>query len=504
MIAASDEVPTAVEIPVPLSIHWPIIRTLLSRPLAVACVDDRKEYRGIEILVAAANLAADIQSRCRSHTLGVMCPTSAATPIAALAGWMLGKVVVPLNYLLKPDELQYVIQDCGTDTILTVGPMLDFMGYRPRVDNLITLESLNLKRVPEPIWPASAEPEDLGVLLYTSGTSGRPKGVMLSHANISANIRQCAESVHLTRKDTIYGVLPQFHSFGLTVLTLFPLSAGIRVVFTAKFVPHKIVREFRTHRPTFFVAIPSMYNALLNVKDAHPDDFESIRFLVSGAEPLSDSVSNRFFERFGRRISEGYGLTETSPATNFCFPWDYRPHSVGKPLPRLEQCIVDPATEAVLPTGGEGEIRMRGPNVMQGYYHLPDETRAIFDARGFLRTGDIGRFDDDGHLYITGRLKEMMIIAGENVFPREIEEVLCTHPSVDSAGVTSMQDPMRGELPMAFVQLKEGAAFDPAALMQLCRERLAGYKVPKEIRALEALPRNATGKVLRRSLKALV
>jgi long-chain acyl-CoA synthetase len=488
-----------------VSIHWPILRRLASRPLAVACIDDRKSYRSIEILVAATNLAADLEARCHSRTVGILCPTSAATPIVALACWMIGKVAVPMNYLLSKGELQAIIDDCQTDTIVAVGPMLDFMGFTPRVTNLLKLETLDLGRAPLPFIPASAEDQDLGVLLYTSGTSGRPKGVMLSHGNISANIRQCVRAVHLNKKtDVIFGVLPQFHSFGLTVLSLFPLAAGIKVVFTARFVPHKIIKSFREHRPTFFVAIPSMYNALLNVKDAAPDDFASIKFLVSGAEPLPDAVSSRFFERFGRRISEGYGLTETSPGTNFCFPWDYRPHSVGKPLPELEQIIVDPATDQILPTNADGEIRMRGPNVMQGYFNRPEETAAAFDARGFLRTGDIGRFDDHGHLYITGRLKEMMIVAGENVFPREIEDVLMAHPSVEAAGVTSVQDPTRGELPIAFVQMREGQAFDQAALMQFCRDKLAGYKVPREVRCVEALPRNPTGKVMRRELKALI
>jgi long-chain acyl-CoA synthetase len=351
------------------------------------------------------------------------------------------------------------------------------------------------------------------VLLYTSGTSGKPKGVMLTHGNISANIAQIREWVHLTSKDVAFGVLPQFHTFGLTVLSLLPLTVGFKVVYTARFVPGRIIKAFREHKPTLFVAIPSMYNALLHAKDSKPEDFAGIRYLVSGGEPLPAVVFDTFKEKFGVTIAEGYGLTETSPVTNWCRPEEWKRGTVGKPVPRLDQKIIaieGPNIGNEQPMGTDGEIRMKGPNVMQGYYHLPEESAKAFDENGYFRTGDIGRFDSDGMLYITGRLKEMLIIGGENVFPREIEEVLNAHPSVKESGVVGKKDPMRGELPVAFVELKDGAdgqplAFDEKALLQWCRSKLAGYKVPDEIRvASGGLPRNATGKVVRRELKKLV
>jgi len=487
-----------------VSIHWPIIKRCLANPGALAIVDDRRSYRRGEILVAALNLASVLRARCRSATVGVLCPTSGATPIVALAAWIAGKAVVPLNYLLTKEELAYVIADSGVDTIVSVGPMIEHLGHKPDVPNMLLLEELDLGRVPDPEWPAGAADDDLGVLLYTSGTSGHPKGVMLTHANIQANIRQILACVDLTPKDTILGVLPQFHSFGLTVLTLMPLTVGIKTVFAARFVPQRIVRSFREHRPTFFVAIPTMYNALLSAKDAGPEDFATLRYAVSGAEPLPDAVSGKFMERFGVRISEGYGLTETSPATNICLAHNYRAHSVGPVFSEMEQIIADPATDAPLPAGVDGEIRMRGPNVMAGYFKLEKETRAVFDRNGYFKTGDIGRLDEDGFLYITGRLKEMMIVGGENVFPREIEDVLNRHPDVEVAGVTGDVDAMRGEIPVAFVQIREGHGFDEKALLAHCRESLAGYKVPREIRRLEQMPRNPTGKVMRRELKKLL
>lgn len=487
-----------------MSIHWPIIRTLAASPLRTAVIDDARSYRGIDILVGALHAASAIARVCESRTLGVMVPTSGAFPIAALAGWMLGKVIVPLNYLLKEEELQYVVDDCACDTIVSSTALLHHMGFAPRVRNLLRVEEMSFKGVPEPRWPAAAEDDDLGVLLYTSGTSGRPKGVMLTHGNIASNILQVEDWVHFGPTDIMLGVLPQFHSFGMTVLTLLPLQGGVRVVFASRFVPGRIVKMLREHRPTVLVAIPSMYGALLHAKDARPDDFASLRFVVSGGEPLPTTVFEQFRSRFGVTINEGYGLTETSPVTNWCRPDEWRPRSVGKPITGVIERVVDPSTGAEQALGMDGEVWIGGPNVMKGYYRLPEETARVLTESGFLKTGDMGRFDEDGHLYITGRIKEMLIIGGENVFPREIEEVLNSHPAVKGSGVVGRPNDLRGETPVAFVEFKEGETADTQALLSWCRSRLAGYKVPDEVRVLEALPRNATGKVVRRELKKML
>lgn len=529
-----------------MSVHWPILRRLVTHPGSVVAVDDRRSYRAIEMLVGAMHIAEAVAGKCESDTLGVLLPTSGATPMAFLAGWMLGKVVVPLNYLLKPEELQYVIDDCGCDTVVSATAMLDHLqspsggGALPRVRHMLRVDALSFKGVPEFRWPSlrgcgegfraggfssggaggrAGAPDDLhgdgddalAVLLYTSGTSGKPKGVMLSHRNLSENVRQCVEFVEFNDRDVLLGVLPQFHSFGMTVLTLLPLTVGCRVVYSARFIPPQIVRLLRQHRPTALIAIPSMYGALLSVKDAGPEDFASLRFTVSGGEPLSQEVAKRFSERFGKAIHEGYGLTETSPVTNWCRPHEYRPRSVGRPLPRVVERIIDPATGEDLPPGRDGEVWIAGPNVMRGYYKLPEETARALTPEGFLRTGDMGRFDAEGHLSITGRIKEMLIVGGENVFPREIEEVLERHPAVLAAGVVGRMDPVRGETPVAFVQFREGVGQPGGAdvpteseLRSWCRESLAGYKAPHEVIVLAALPKGPTGKVLRRELKALL
>ena len=247
-----------------------------------------------------------------------------------------------------------------------------------------------------------------------------------------------------------------------------------------------------------------MYNALLSAKDAKKEDFASLRFAVSGGEALPGAVFEKFRERFGVTINEGYGLTETAPVTNWCRPHEFKVKSVGRAIPGVEERIVDPESGKTLGPNEDGEVRIKGPNVMKGYYNLPDETKSVFDEQGYFRTGDMGRFDDDGHLYITGRIKEMLIIGGENVFPREIEEVLDRHPAVKASGVVGKSDDVRGELPVAFVELKEGEEATPSELRSWCRENLAGYKVPREIRMVDELPRNPTGKVMRRELRTII
>ncbi|MBL1216092.1 MAG: hypothetical protein D8M59_01200 [Planctomycetes bacterium] len=485
-----------------MSAHWPIIRQLVAHPSRLLVLDDQKHWKAYELLAAAFHVASAIEKHSTASHVGIMLPTSGLFPVAALASWMLGRVIVPLNYLLKGEDLQYVCDDAELDAIVTVQPMLDFVGFEPSGCAMIKLEDLNFTGVPEPRWPAIRSRDDLATLLYTSGTSGRPKGVMLTHGNLRSNVLQSVEWAGFGTGDSMLGVLPQFHSFGLTVLTLVPLTVGLPVYFTAKFMPRRIVQMIRKRRPTAMVAIPSMYNALLTVKDGSPEDFASLRYVVAGGEPLPDAVAEAFEERFGVRIAEGYGLTETSPVSHWCRPFEFKRHSVGRPVPGVQTRIVDPE-EHECPPGSDGEIRLAGPNIMKGYYRLPEESRSAFDDRGYFRTGDMGHVDENGFLYITGRIKEMMIIAGENVFPREIEEVLNRHPSVSASAVFGIMDPSRGEVPISYVELVEDADFDEVGIRAFCREHLAQYKVPREIlHAAEGLPRNPTGKILHRELKA--
>lgn len=476
-----------------------IIRQWRIHPFRIFAIDDFRSWRGITLYIMALHLARRVERVSGRPRVGIFLPTSGMTAAAIVAGWLLGRTIVPLNYLVSREELDYIIEDAELDVVITVGPMLERFGGMPEGVETIRIDELSFKGLP-PLRRLPSRPDDfVAVILYTSGTSGRPKGVMLTSGNLATNIDQCVQWAKFGRRDGFIGVLPQFHSFGLTVTTLLPMSIGCRVYYNAKFQVTRVLQLLIEHRPTALIAIPSMYNALLQAKTASPEHFEGIRYVVSGGEPLPDAVYDGFRERFGVRICEGYGLTETAPVTNWTLPECERRGTVGQALPGVEEIIVGDDGERLGPNA-DGEIRIRGGNVMAGYFKQPEATAAVFDEDGFFRTGDMGRMDEQGFLSITGRIKEMLIISGENVFPREMEEVLNRHPSISDAAVVGQRDPSRGEVPIAFVELIEGAEIDPSEVRAFCRDVLPPYKVPREIRVLEALPRNPTGKIQRRAL----
>ncbi|MCH2135804.1 MAG: AMP-binding protein [Phycisphaerales bacterium] len=478
-----------------------IMRNWIRHPFQVSVIDDRKRWRGIALWVATRHIARVIREHSDQPRIGVMLPTSGATMATCAAGWMLGRTVVPLNYLLAREELEYVIEHAGLDAVVTAGPMLERFGEMPEGVQAIKLEEQKFKGLPPMMPIAKCDDDHVAVILYTSGTSGRPKGVMLTTANLMANVQQVCDWVEFTRRDCFVSALPQFHSFGFTVMTVLPAMIGCRAVYSARFNAPRILELMRTHRPTAFMAIPSMYAALLHAKSATPDHFSSLRFMVSGGEPLPDAVYEGYKARLGVTLCEGFGLTETSPVTHWCRPHEERRGSIGKPLGGVEQRIVDEQGND-LPAGTDGELLLRGPNIMAGYYRDEEATAAALSEAGWFRTGDMARQDEEGYTSITGRIKEMLIIGGENVFPREIEEVLVRHPSVAMAAVIGVPDPSRGEVALGFVECVPGETVEPSALRTFCRDALAGYKVPREIRVLEELPKGATGKVLRRALSA--
>ena len=480
-----------------------ILKTWRRNLFRTLVVDDFRSWRGIDLQIASWHLQRFLASCDDSHNVGVMLPTSGLFPVAASAIWSLGKVVVPINYLLSPTEIEYIIKDARLKSVITVGPMIDMVGSLPDGVRAILMNEMSFSGFP-PIRRIVQQEEDaLAALLYTSGTSGRPKGVMLSGGNIRSNVEQCCQWSGFTKSDSFLGLLPQFHSFGFTVTTALPMSIGAKAVYSARFNARKTFDLLRTHKPTAMLAIPSMFNALLNSKSGKSNDFASVRFAVSGGEALPDSVFEGMKEKFGLIINEGYGLTETSPVTNWCRPEEHRRGSVGRPITGVTERIVDEFGVELNP-GEDGEVRISGANIMMGYYHLPEETAAVFDDQGFFCTGDMGHIDEDGFLYITGRIKEMLIIGGENVFPREIEEVLTKHESVSAAGVVGRPDPSRGEVAVAFVEVVDEASFDEQSLRSWCRDRLASFKVPRAVILLEALPRNPTGKIMRRKLSELL
>ncbi len=460
--------------------------------LAVSDPVDSCDYG--ELRTAAQGLAAQHHYETQRPRVGILAPTSAAGAAAILSCWYASRTPVPLNFLLSPPELAAVVRDAELDLILAAPVFADLAaGLVPHTIPLPSGE-LPVGHVPLP----SAADDDIAVVLYTSGTSGTPKGVCLTFNNLVQNTEGCREHARLDPAAVFLGVLPQSHSFGFTAMTVVPLLLGASAHYLPRFSPLGLVHELASHRATVLMAVPSMYAAIANLKNAPADMFASLELAISGGEPLPARVAQAFQSRFGITLLEGYGMTETSPVVSLNTPWAHRPGSVGRPIPGATVVAVD-GDGHDLPAGTDGELVIRGHCVMLSYLNQPEQTAAA-KSYGGLRTGDIGHVDNDGYIFITGRAKEMMIVAGENVFPQEVESVLLEHPAVAEAAVIAARDETRGELPAAFVILKPNQTATESELREFCRTRLAGYKVPRWVRLAVELPRGPTGKILKRSL----
>jgi len=348
------------------------------------------------------------------------------------------------------------------------------------------------------------------VLQYTGGTTGVPKGAMLTHQNLVANFTQMRSWLTDLQegRERFLSVAPFFHVYGLTVALNVPISVAATVIcvvmglFDTRLVAEQIAR----HRPTVFPGVPAIYAAINHLKDVQRYDLKSVRVCVSGSAPLPVEVQTKFEQLTGATVVEGYGLSEASPGTHVNPVYGRRKvGSIGLPLPDTDARIVDLETgERELPVGESGELVVRGPQVMRGYWNAPEETAAAV-RDGWLHTGDIARMDEDGYFFIVDRKKDLVIVGGQNVYPREIEEILLEHPAVKEAAVTGVTHRVRGELLVAQVVLKDGASADLSQsrreLMAFLRERLPSYKVPRRIEVVEALPKSAVGKVLRREIR---
>jgi long-chain acyl-CoA synthetase len=344
--------------------------------------------------------------------------------------------------------------------------------------------------------------EDLAVILYTSGTTGLPKGVALSHANLESNARSAAQLYELDRADWAVAVLPLSHSYGLTVMNAGNLL-GTRAALLRWFYPEEVLRTIQEFRAVSMSGVPTMWVYLLNYPGAEQYDTSSMRVWGSGAAPLPVEIVEPFEKKFGGKLLEGYGLTEASPVVSAHRLSGVRKlGSVGQPIPGVQVTIQDDGDRA-LPVGEVGEVCVKGPNVMLGYYRNPEETaRAI--RNGWLHTGDMGRLDEDGFLYIVERKKDLIIRGGFNIYPREVEAALYAHPKVAEAAVVGMPDPLMGEDVLAFVVLKDGHTATAEELMAFCETRIARFKCPKQVRFVASLPKSPIGKILRKELRNLV
>lgn len=447
-------------------------------------------------------LSARIKDEVPGNTVGILLLNSERYLVSMLAIWRAGKTAVPLNYLLPPQDMGFILQDSGMsglvasqffDAALTkIRPLFGDRG------KILMADAADF--IPDGGPGAGAgggDPEGPALFLYTSGTTGRPKGVMLTHENLVSNVDSCQQAGMFDESDSFLCLLPFFHTYAITGTFLLPLLNGAKMVLVDRFQPVKVLNLIAEQGITCFLAIPSMYRVLAATED--DSDFSSVRFPISGGEPLPGAVAAAFEKRFGVEIFEGYGQTEAAPVVTLNVPGGRKEGTVGRALPNVEVAIWDDRKKLVA-TGQIGEIMVRGNNVMAGYRHLPEETaNTITD--GWLHTGDLGHIDDEGFVTITGRKKDLIISAGENIYPREIEEVLVQHPSVKEVAVIGVADEVRGEVPKAFVIGADGATLDARELKNFCKDRIAAYKVPKVFEIVPDLPRNPTGKVLKRMLK---
>jgi long-chain acyl-CoA synthetase len=423
-----------------------------------------------------------------------------------------GGVVVPINNFLKTEEVVYILNDAEVDVLITdadLGTHFRALAHGRHSLKLLRVEELGLERVqPEHAGGRSKHGfkmessrrggSDLAVLIYTSGTTGRPKGAMLSHGNLLHNTESCRIVLQTVDLDRFAVLLPLFHSYMLTVGMLLPLIVGGSMVLVKSLHPvRNVVQEIFQRQATVLPAIPQFYRSMVNAPIPTP---LPLRMCVSGAAPLPVQVLKEFEAKFHIPLIEGYGLSEASPVvTKNPLDGTRKAGSIGLPIPHVQVSIQDDAGQHLGPNQ-IGELCVKGGNVMAGYWKQPEETaKALRD--GWLLTGDIGYRDDQGYYFITDRKKDMLLVNGINVYPREIEEVLYEFPGIKEAAVVGKPDSRRGEQPVAFLAAMEGAVLEDKAIHQFLKRRLADYKVPRKIVFMAALPRNATGKILKTVLR---
>ncbi|HZA08959.1 long-chain fatty acid--CoA ligase [Mycobacterium sp.] len=440
--------------------------------------------------------------------VAVMLPNIAAVPISYYGIWRLGAIVVPMNPLLKAREVQFYLSNTAAKAVFSSPGFSEAAaegayaaGSEPWVIDDAELAWLT-KDLPEFGEPVGRADSDTAVVLHTSGTTGRPKGAELTHGSLSTNQEVVVRTLlKLTDTDVVLACLPLFHVFGMTCAMNAAIAAGAALSLMPRFDPVTAIERIRRDRVTVLEAVPTMYSALLAVADQFPPEATAtLRTCVSGGAALPMQVLDDFEKAFGAVILEGYGLSETSPAVSFNHPdAERRPGSIGTPIEGVQMRLVDDDGNEVGP-GTPGEIQVKGPNVMKGYWNLPDATQtAIKD--GWFCTGDIGRVDEDGYYYVVDRKKELIIRGGYNVYPREVEEALHEHPAVAQVVVIGMPHDSLGEEVGAAVVLKNGASADPEELRNFVKQRVAAYKYPRRIWLVDSLPTGPTGKLLRREVK---
>jgi len=487
-----------------------------------------REYSFAELQSRVCTVAAGLAAAGFSpgHKLAIMLATSPEFIVFEFAAFALGGVVVPLNVHYKPNEIEYAIGTCEVDFLVIQDELIDRLSVEmlarlpllrqvfvqgPRMaenlaDRIANADTLSnhLRSIAEVI---ERSPDDVALMLHTSATTGKAKGVMLSLGNLQANYDRTPEWLGLRGDDRILCALPLYNTFGLNQCINAIMVTGATMVLLARFDAVECLKAIQSHRCTFFPAVPTMLQKMLNDPQAPQFDLTSMRRLLVGAAPVPGPLLEQVYRTMGPDtvVMTGYGLTEASALVSLEHTaLDSngslrRPKSIGRALPGIQMIIADEQGVEVAP-GTVGQICIKGPNVMKGYYKLPAETeQAIVD--GWLQTGDLGVMDDDRHFYIVDRKKDLIIRGGQNIYPADIEEALYHHPAVAEAAVVGRPDDLFGEVPEAFVAFKPGSAATIAELMDLCKLELAYFKVPKAIHVMAELPKGPTGKILRRGLR---
>jgi len=432
----------------------------------------------------------------RGDVVAVMLPNTASFVVALFAAWRLGAVVTPINPALRPAEVRYQLGDADAKVLIVdTVPEFDTGGRQ-----VVVAGDLTAPPADGQLYPAQVDDDALALLIYTSGTTGRPKGVMLDHANLIAMCRNVIDVFALTGADHSLLILPLFHVNGIVIGTVSPLLAGGRITVAGRFSPKTFFSRVEQSGATYFSAVPTIYTMLAGLPEDVQPDTSSVRFAICGAAPASVELLERFESRYGIPIIEGYGLSEGSCASTINPLYGKRKAgTVGLPLAGQTIRIVDASGQPVA-DGEAGEVVIKGPNVMRGYLNRPEETATTI-VDGWLHTGDIGRFDEDGYLVLVDRAKDMIIRGGENIYPREIEVVVHQLPQVAEAAVIGRPDPVYGEEPVLFASLHPGTQLHVEQIREHLHESLSKYKLPVEITILDELPKNAVGKLAKPNLR---
>ncbi len=453
--------------------------------------------------------------------VALITPNSKEFAIAVFAATKISAVAVPINSLLKESEYIYILNDCDAKVLITSIKMVKqvqslhvktgvkrtvWIDEAPVVDqhHVVFDEIATIKPHLEEKFH-SKKLDDLAVVFYTSGTTGNPKGAMMSYRNIFSNLEGASLTFSITPKDRFIVYLPMFHAFTFSIMVMLPFYAKASFIIIRSILPFSnIIKQTLLKRVTIFLGVPDIYNALIRAKlPWYFLYFNSLRAFISGASALSEDTFNKYSKVFHRaKMLEGYGLSECSPAVCINPLHEQKTLSVGKALPGYEVKIVDSEMIEV-PRGQIGEIIVKGDCVMLGYLNRPEATADTI-VNGWLRTGDLGKMDEDGFIYIVDRMKDLIISKGINIYPRQIEEELMKLDYVKNAAVIGVKDPNSGEIPIAYIELDEDmdlSAITPASIKTALKQRLANFKLPKIVHIVEELPKNATGKILKRILK---